>query len=181
MDIIKKTKIHFLDTFKKKKNPPYIYLSRHVFKTEKWAKIIIRKYPEADREVVLLSVWLHDIGQVIGGEVDHSVNSENEARLFLPKIGVAPEKIGKITHCVRTHKCGDIQPNTLESKILAVANSASHMTDFYYIIMASSLSKEIALKKFKKDCQIIKFLPNIEKEIKIFCKAWKELFDIYPN
>jgi len=181
MDIINKTKIHFLEVFRKKENPPYIYLPRHVFETEKWVERIIQKYPEANREVVLLSVWLHDIGQIIGEDIDHAVNSENETRLFLPKIEISPERIGGVTHCVRAHKCKDIQPDTLEAKILAVANAVSHMTDFYYITMISRLSKETALNKLKRDCQIIKFLPSVEREIKPFCDAWKELLNIYPD
>lgn len=181
MNIVDKAKIYFLESFRKKEDPPYAYLPRHVFETEKWAKKIIQKYPEANREVVLLSVWLHDIGQVVGDDIDHAVNSENEAMLFLPKIEISPERIGEIIHCIRAHKCKDVQPNTLEAKILAVANAVSHMTDFYYITMTSRISKETALNKLKKDCEIIKFLSNIEKEIKPFCSAWKELLDVYPD
>jgi len=181
MNIIDKTKVHFLEIFRENKNPPYIYLPRHVFETEKWAKKILQKYSEANREVVLLSVWLHDIGQVIGKNMDHAINSEDESRLFLPKIEVSAMRIGEITHCVRVHKCKDVQPTTLEAKILAVANSVSHMTDFYYITMISRLSKETALRKFKKDCEIIKFLPELEKEIEPFCLAWSELLRAYPD
>ena len=181
MDIINKTKLHFLEIFRENENPPYTYLPRHVFEAEKWAKKIIEKYPEADREVVLLSIWLHDVGQVIGENMDHAINSEDESRLFLPKIEVSAMRIGEIAHCVRSHKCKDVQPVTLEAKILAVANSVSHMTDFYYITMISRLSKETALRKFKKDCEIIKFLPGIEKEIKHFCLAWNELLKAYPD
>ena len=181
MNIIDKTRIHFLDFFREKKDPPYAYLPKHVFEVEKWVKRIIQKYPEADREIILLSVWLHDIGQVVGEDIDHAVNSENEARLFLPKIKIFPEKIGEIVRCVRSHKCKDVQPNTLESKILAVSNAVSHMTDFYYITMISRLSKEMALSKFKKDCEIIKFLPDVERETRLFCRAWKELLSAYPD
>ena len=181
MDIVNKTKIHFLEIFRKKENPPYVHLPRHVFETEKWAKKIIQKYLEVDREVILLSVWLQDIGQVVGGDINHAVNSENETRMFLPKMEISPERIGKIAHCVRAHKCGNVQPNTLEAKILAVANAVSHMTDFYYITMISRLSRKTALNKLKRDTKIIKLLPDIEKEIKPFCKAWKELLNTYPD
>ena len=181
MDAVNKTKIYFLEVFRRKENPPYIHLPRHVFETERWAEKIIQKYSEVDREAVLLSVWLHDIGQVVGGNIDHAVNSENETRIFLPKIEISPKRIGKIAHCVRSHKCRDVQPNILEAKILAVANAVSHMTDSYYLTMISKLSKEIALDKLKKDTKIIKILPNIEKEMRPFCRAWKELINVYPD
>ncbi len=181
MDVINKTKIYFLENFKKEQNPPYNFLDRHVFKTEKWAKEILPNHPEADREVVLLSVWLHDIGQLTGSRKDHSINSENEVRLFLPNLKISPSQIGKVSHCVRSHKCTDVLPNTIEAKILAVANSISHMTDSYYITMINKVSKKVALKKLKKDCKIIELLPEMKKEIQPFCKSWKELLDAYPS
>ena len=101
--------------------------------------------------------------------------------MFLPKMEISPEKIGEVAHCARAHKCGDVQPSTLEAKILAVANAVIHMTDFYYITMVSRLSRETALNKLKKDIQIIKLLPDIEKETKPFCKAWKEILNTYPD
>ncbi len=180
MDIISKTKLYFLENFKKADNPPYQYLPRHVFKTEKWVKKILEDYPEADRETVLLSVWLHDIGQIIGTRKDHAVNSADEARHFLPKLKISPARIGDVVHCVRSHKCKDVLPETLEAKILAVANSVSHMTDFYYLTMADKISKKVAMDKLKRDCESLDFLPKIKKENKRFCKAWKELLRIYP-
>ena len=57
----------------------------------------------------------------------------------------------------------------------------SYMTDFYCITMISKISKEVALKKLKKDCKMIKFLPDIGKEIKPFRNTWKELLNIYPD
>jgi hypothetical protein len=180
MDIINKTKFYFLDNFEKSKNLPYQYLARHVFKTEKWANKILSNHPEADRETVLLAVWLHDIGQIIGEDTDHAVNSENEVRLFLPQLKVAASKIGEVAHCVRAHKCTDIQPRTIEAKILAVANSVSHMTDSYYICMVNKISRDVALKKLKKDCEISLLLSEMKEEIKPFCKSWKDLLKSYP-
>ena len=181
-EIVEKAKIHFLETFEKKKSPIYSYLPRHVAEAEKWAKKILQKYPKADEKVVLLSVWLHDIGQAIGDDNDdHAVNSENEARRFLRVIGMAPEKIEKVAHCVRTHRCKDIQPESLEAKILAAVDSVSHMTDFCYIDMISKYSKDFVLAKLKRDYRDIGLLPELQKEITSLYEAWKKLLSVYPD
>lgn len=181
-EIIEKTKTHFLETFEKKKDPLYAYLPRHVAEAEKWANKVLQKYPEADKEVVLLSIWLHDIGQALGEEnEDHAVKSEVEARCFLSKLGLAPEEIEKVAHCVRTHRCKDVQPETLEARILAAVDSASHMTDICYIDMISEKSKQATLEKLERDYRDADLLPGLQEEIAPLYESWKKLLNAFPN
>ncbi len=179
--IIEKTKLHFLESFKKKKNPAYSYLPKHVAEAEKWAKKILQKYPKADREIVLLSVWLHDIGQNAKKYDDHAVESEIETKRFLKKMRIPAKKIEKIAHCVRAHRCKDVQPGTLEAKILAAADSVSHMTDFCYIDMAQTMSKEFAIAKLERDYRDAGPFPELQKEITPLYGAWKKLLTLYPR
>lgn len=181
-ELVEKTKAHFLKTFKNKKDPLYAYLPKHVAEAEKWADKILQKYPEADEGIIFLSVWLHDIGQATGdGDKDHAVKSETETRRFLSKLGLAPEKIEKVAHCVRAHRCKDVQPETLEARILAAADSASHMTDICYIDMASEKSKEAALEKLERDYRDANLLLGLREEITPLYKAWKKLLNAFPN
>lgn len=100
----------------------------HVPEVEKWANKIAASYPEADIEVLILSVWLHDIAYYIGDEYeDHAIKSERLAREFLTSEGLGKEKIDKVAHCVRSHRNKDVAPESIEAKILTVADSASHM------------------------------------------------------
>lgn len=180
--IIERAKLHFLRSFKKKKQPIYSYLPKHVAEAEKWAQRILQKYPKADKEIVLLSVWLHDIGQATeNNNHDHAVESEIETRRFLAEIGLDSEKIKKVAHCVRTHRCRDVQPKTLEAKILAAADSVSHMTDFCYIDMVSSKSRELAIEKLERDYRDAGLLPELQKEITPLYEAWKKLLSVYPQ
>ena len=157
------------------------YLPRHVAEAEKWAKKILQKYPKADKEIILLSVWLHDIGQTIGDNNDHAVESEIESRRFLVNEGVSSEKIERIAHCVRAHRCRDVQPETLEARLLAAIDSISHMTDFCYIDMASTNTKEVALEKLERDYRDIGLFPKLQKEIILLYQAWKKLLSVYPD
>ena len=116
-NLIQKAKNHFLRAIKNG-TPLYKYFPQHVAEVEKWAKRLLDLYPEADEEVVLLSVWLHDIGQADGDyNEDHAIKSEREARRFLSSIGVENQKLEQVAHCVRAHRNKDVAPKTLEARI----------------------------------------------------------------
>lgn len=122
--LVLRVRKHFLETFKRTKNPIYLYLPRHVAMVEKWAEKILLDYPKIDNNVLLMSVWLHDIGLLFWDKgKDHAFKSETEARRFLLEIGAKPETIEKVAHCVRAHRGRDVLPETLEAKILAAADS----------------------------------------------------------
>jgi len=180
--ILEKTKSHFLKTFTKKKHPIYIYLPKHVAQVERWARKIARGDTIVDKNILLPSVWLHDIGLVIGNDKsDHAIKSEEEAKRFLKKIGVEPERIKKIAHCVRAHRCRDIKPTTKEAKVLAVADSISHLTDFNYIVHCQEGEKRYALSKIERDYRDIGLFPKLQREITPLYRAWKKLLNVFPD
>ena len=156
------------------------YLPKHINEVEKWAKKIIKDYP-ADEEIVLLSVYLHDIGHAFGEHKDHELKSEAEAKLFLKEMGLAEDKISKVTHCIRAHRCKDVQPETTEAKILATADSLSHMTDGCYMGMVIDGKKDLALGKLERDYRDVGFFPKIKQEIAPLYQAWKNLLEIFPE
>jgi len=179
---INKVKTHFLRTFEKGISSAYPYLPKHVLEVEKWANKLLKIYPKANKEILLLSVWLHDIGQAIGDKNDdHAIKSEKETLSFLSKLKLKPEKIKKVAHCVRAHRCRDIQPETLEEKLLAVADSASHMTDINYIVHLSDWPKKLVFEKLERDYRDVGIFPKLKKEIAPLYKAWKRLMKGYPD
>lgn len=89
--------------------------------------------------------------------------------------------IEKVAHCVRAHRCNDVQPDTIEAKILAVADSASHLIDGPYIHMGKRVGKEEVIAKLERDYRDIGLLPNIKKELTPLYKAWKNLLEILPE
>lgn len=177
----KKAKTHFVTTIKKA-GPKYDYLLRHLPQVEKWAKKLLVMYPNANKEIVLLGVWLHDIGQVVGNkEVDHAIKSEKETRSFLKGLGANAQTIEKVAHCARSHRCKDIKPNTLEAKIITAADSASHMTDIVYIDMFNKGDFEGGMQKFERDFRDVGVFPELQKSLKPLYEAWKKLLEIYPK
>lgn len=161
---------------------PILFLPRHVENVEKWAKNLLLKYPEADNEVVLVSVWLHDIGQALGRRSeDHAIKSEIETKNFLKKLNCPEDKINAVAHCVRAHRCNDILPKTLEAKILAGADSASHFTDINYIVHLTDDGREYVNSKIERDYRDIGIFPELQKELSPVYKAWKELIKVFPD
>lgn len=184
MDIILQTKNHFFESFQKSDPKERLYneLPRHVPIVEKWAKRLLLHYPQADNTVLLVSVWLHDIGQAFGTkDEDHAVKSERVAMSYLPSIG-APETFTQaVAHCVRAHRCKDVQPATIEAKLLAAADSASHFTDVVYIDMLNKMAKSEVQAKLERDWRDVGIFPELKDEVKDLYQSWKRLFEVYPD
>lgn len=178
------TRGHFIKTMAEG-HPIHNWFPRHVEQVEKWAKKILEYYPEADTEIVLLSVWLHDIGQA--NKEDHPIHeviSEKEARKFLKTIGLEEEKIEKVAHSVRTHRAKEgFKPQSTEAKILAGADSASHLTDIVYVYMLTDgTPKKEVLEKLDRDLRDVQVLPEpLKDELIPLGVAWRNLINVFPE
>ena len=183
-NVLEATSKHFI-TSMSEGDPVHQFYPHHVKQVEKWARRILDYYPDADREVVLLSVWLHDIGAKDKNNLGtHEIYSENEARRFLPTLGLAQDKVDAVAHCVRTHRCKeDALPETTEAAIVAAADSASHLTDIFYILMLiEGNSKEAVLQKLDRDIRDTQSLPEpLHEELLPLHNIWKELITSFPE
>ena len=185
MTIIKKTKTLFLQMVKDYGSDPY-NLTSHVQEVEKWARFMLKRYPEANEEIVLLAVWLHDTGHFLIPKCDdHAVGSEQAAREFLLKEEYPHEKMKEVLHCVRAHRCSDIMPETLEAKIIAFIDSASHMTDSIYFKMSKDDKENResfrAYAKMERDLRDLSAFPEVQKELIGLINAWKKLIQEYEK
>lgn len=182
MDIVKQSKNHFFKLYRKCRNTRLRYIPGHLKQVEKWARKIFVKFQGVDQEVVLASVWLHDIGFLTNpsGE-DHAIDSEIEVRNFLYSNDIDKKIVEKISHGVRSHRCKDVQPQSIEAKILAASDSASHFTDYVYVDMAMEGRKDEALEKLERDLRDVSLLPYLAKELEDLYFAWKKLLQVYPQ
>ena len=177
MTIIEKAKKRFqqmIDDFGK---DPYCLYS-HVPETERWAKYMLKKYPKADKEIVLLAVWLHDVGHYpIPSKIDHAVRSEKRAKQFLKKENYDEKKMEKVLHCIRAHRCRDVMPETFEAKLIAFIDSASHMTDkeTYVDMVRAYKNVTVVLEKLERDFRDMGHFPEQKKKFKYLYESWKQL------
>ena len=180
-EIVQATKQHLQDTVSEREGW-CVHLNNHLPEVEKWAVWLASRNPVADATVILLGVWLHDIGQVTGPkEVDHAVNSEVEARRFLPTIGAGPDLVEKVAHCIRSHRCKDVFPSSLEARILAAADSASHLSDNVYVLMAKRGEVDDAIAKVGRDMRDIQTFPELVEMLEPVSQAWLGLLKVWPK
>ena len=65
-------------------------LQSHILEVEKWACLMLKRYPKAESKVVLLAIWLHDIGHYpIPTSDDYAIREEQRAKIFFKKGKVA--------------------------------------------------------------------------------------------
>lgn len=177
-NIIQKSKELFLS----KALDDKVSVKDHVFEAEKWAEKILKKYPEANREVLLASVWLHDIGYFMGEKaIDHAVKAEKIADEFLGD-SVDEDLKKNILHCIRSHRNKDVMPETLEAKLMVVIDCASHFTGTLYMFLFSyGRSVDMIMEKIDKDYADLSIFPEIQKTLQPVYESWKKLFNSLDN
>lgn len=183
--IISNAKEHFLKMIKEDKEDRY-HLTSHIEELEKWAKFMCDTYPDADREIVTLSVYLHDIGHYpIDLDIDHAVRGEERAKIRLTQLNYPKDKMNKVLHCVRTHRCKDVLPETLEAKIMAFIDSASHITDGMYINIRKHYKQGLTttnpVDKLERDLRDLNSFPEIKEKLVGLYKAWETLLIEYEK
>ena len=164
-------------------------LLNHVPEMEKWAIFMINKHPEADSEVILLGVWLHDIGHypipLEKDKPDHAVRGEEIAKKFLEKEKYPKEKMEKVLHCVRSHRNRDVAPKIIEAKIIACIDSASHMTGDIYFGMARDdyliFNNHRLIEKIERDYRDISVFPEVKEKLQDIYESWKNLLKTYEK
>jgi hypothetical protein len=184
-EIVEKAKQLFLENISKHGSDPYT-LEDHVFEVEKWAKKLFISNPLANEEIVSLGAWLHDFGHYpINPEEDHAITSERKAKEFLEKENYDKSKTEKVLHCIRSHRCRDVMPETIEAKILACSDSASHLTSTMYFDILKIAKNEhtpySALGKLERDYRDVSLFPEIKKEITPLYDSWKALLTAYEK
>lgn len=110
------------------------FVKYHLEIVEKISLELCAKYPKADKDLVLLLVWLHDYGKII------DYNHQYQATLTLGKKKLIergfPIKVVKkvITYMEIFDKKEDLMDAPIEVKIVSSADAASHLVGPFYEI-----------------------------------------------
>jgi len=151
-------------------------LKEHIIELEKLAEKIIQKFPDLDKEILLLAVYFHDIGYYpLNPNEDHAITGERIARKFLEKEKYSTEKMEKVLHAIRSHRCKDVLPVMPEAKAFTFMDSASHLTDKMYIEMVKQGKGKKALEKLERDYRDLEIFPEIKKGMGPLYLSWKSL------
>lgn len=185
LGIVEKAKLNIHEVISNYSQDPF-GLWGHLDEVERWSRYLLKKNTPADKEIVLLSVWLHDIGYYpVNKSKDHAIVGEERARIFLENEGYNKNKLERVLHCVRAHRNNDVIPNSLEAKIICFCDSASHITspDAMYLNIANKNKyygkKYDVFSKMERDFRDLDFFPEIKKELLGFYKSWVKLIKEY--
>jgi len=103
-----------------------------------FARQLAEKYG-ADGEVVMLGALLHDAGLAYKRESADPTGHENRsikyAQEFLPKYGYEKALINEVVECIEATE-PEVEPATLEAKIVRSADAMSHMLSVHYLAKA---------------------------------------------
>lgn len=100
--------------------------NHHFVSVVKYAKQLAQK-TGADKEIVEIAAWLHDIGSILGDYENHHLSGAIYAEKLLTELNYPLDKIDKVKHCIVAHRGSkDIPRETVEAKCVADADAMSH-------------------------------------------------------
>jgi len=98
----------------------------------------------ADKEIVIIAAWLHDIGSIIYGRSDHHITSTKVAEKLLKKLKYPPERIERVKKCILNHR-GSVKNEcvSLEEKIISDADAMSNFDNLSGIFKAAFIYENL--------------------------------------
>jgi uncharacterized protein len=120
----------------------------------------------ADKEIVIIAAWLHDIGSIIYGRENHHITGAKIAEQKLKELGYPSDKLELVKKCILNHR-GSQKNNrqTREEQILAEADTMSNFDNlsgifkaaFIYENQTQTEAKESVRKKLENKFKQLHF------------------------
>ena len=138
---------NFVEEECKKPSSKYGYepFNNHFIPAIKYAEELINTFSEEnpDREVILIAVWLHDIGSIIYGRKDHHITGAKIAEEKLKEFEFPAEKIELVKECILNHRGSQQNKRkTIEEKIIAEADTLSNFDNLPGIFKAAYIYED---------------------------------------
>jgi uncharacterized protein len=139
----------------KKPDSKYGYepFNNHFVPAIKYANELIKKFGKdnLDEEVILIAVWLHDIGSIMHGRKDHHITGAKIAEKKLKEFKYPSEKIELIKKCILNHRGSQQNKReTIEEKIVAEADTLSNFDNLSGIFKAAFVYEDKTQDEAKK-------------------------------
>ena len=144
-EIIVKTEAFAVELLSTELDPKYLYHNlKHTQRVVKSTKELIEanSLDIKEKEVLLLTAWLHDTGYTVGHEL-HESNSCKIAKEFLEKQGYDAEGIKQVQACIMATQM-IYEPKNLSEQIIRDAD-ASHFAQKSYLETCELLREELSL------------------------------------
>ncbi len=139
MDIVKEVR-DFVESECKKPSSKYGYepFSYHFVPVVEYVQRLADEL-DADKEVVTLAAWLHDIGSIMCGRENHHVTGARIAEEKLSALGYPGERIESVKRCILNHRGSQSSGKNLgvEEQILVEADVMSNFDNISGIFKAA--------------------------------------------
>jgi uncharacterized protein len=164
MDIIQKIK-NFVESECKKPTSKYGYdpFLFHFVPVVNYAEKLAEELG-GNKEVILISSWLHDIGSIMYGRKDHHITGAKIAEEKLKEFGYPQDKIKKVKECIFSHRGSqNIKPKTIEAQILIEADTLSAFDDLTGLFQCAFFYEKLSRLEAKKS--VMQKLENKWKQL----------------
>ena len=108
--------------------------------------VLIADQYRADKEVVLIASWLHDIASVTDYALyeEHHIHGAEIAAHLLTNLEYDPKKIPLIQDCIRNHR-GSVtaEKNTVEELCVADADAISHFDSIPSLLYLAYVQRQM--------------------------------------
>lgn len=155
-DILENLQKEIYDRCQKETNQFGMGCYYHIAAVVKNAGILADKYG-ADKEVVMIAAWLHDIASITDYSLYelHHVHGAEMAYDILKEYGYDNTKIHLVQECIRNHR-GSVnsEKNSLEELCVADADAISHFDSVPSLLYLAYVQKGMGIeegKEFVKD------------------------------
>jgi uncharacterized protein len=171
------------------------FYNLHQKEVVNYAQKLLNIYKKADRQIVIISCWLHDIAhyyakdakEILAVKKNHHLAGADIAGKFLQNYKISATEIVEIKNCILCHRNKKpFVPKTLEEKIVTVADTMSHFGSIFYLTYfkfhpGHTLERMVAddLEKLKRDRRDMRLLPKAQKLVDEEYKVIKKLLSNY--
>lgn len=121
----------------------------HIAAVVKNAEILAEKCG-ADREVVMIAAWLHDIASVTDYSYyeQHHIHGAEMAGRILEELGYEEEKITLVQGCIRKHRGSvDSRRDSAEERCVADADAVSHFDNVPGLLYLAYVEKKMGMEE----------------------------------
>lgn len=158
----------------------------HINAVVKNAEKLAEHY-NADKEVVLIAAWLHDVASITDKEYyeEHHIYGANIAQEILEEKGYPQDKLELVKKCIRNHRRNVVEERTTKEEIcVADADAISHFDNlpalffFTYIVKKKDLNEGIDFVREKLGRSYQKLS---EESQKIYKAKYDQVMEILKN
>ena len=124
----------------------------HIVAVVKNAEILAEKYG-ADKEVVLIAAWLHDIASITDYSLYdlHHIHGAEMAYGILKEYGYDNKKIRLVQECIKNHRGSvNLEKNSLEELCVADADAISHFDSVPSLLYLAYVQKGMGIEAGKE-------------------------------